>query len=305
MWVEWIIEYTSDRPVSYQPPQLDNSFMYLNNLLETTLQNSFWIHSSTLWQIEWRSWLQMAQAQQYDKQNIIDMVQNYKEWLKWVSKDILYLYSEKLDIDLLLRYKREWMKVMWYKEYEFLLNNWIDMTWILPIKYFENLDIEIVPWDYMSQTYISNKLLELKSMWLPIPDEALLESVKMWDVWLMIREYEMKKKKENQKNPDELIAEWENWKALSNLPIDVWASDNHEIHIIIHKKMLKDYEDNITKQIVWWAKNISKDDQEKIQWIMQNDKIINEMLNHIKQHEMFLQWNKTWNDINNLINNIK
>ena len=304
MNVDWIIEYTNQNPITYQPPQLDNSFMYLNNLLENTLQNSFWIHSTTLWEIEWRSWLQMAQAQQYDKQNIIDLVQNYKEWLKWISKITLFLYSDKLDTDLLLEYKDFQLKVLWEKEYNFLKDNWIDMSWVLPIKYFDKLDIEIVPWDYMSQTYIMNKLIELKWMWLPIPDEALLESVKSWDMWVYIRKYEIEKEMENQKNPDQVIAEWENWKILSWWQIEVSATDNHEIHIITHKELLKQYQEQMIQQLTWWKSNLSKEEIQAVNKMIQQDKLLWAITEHIKEHETFMNSQETKQDINNLLNNL-
>ena len=305
MWVDWIIEYTNKAPVPYQPPQLDNSFTFVNNILNSTLQNSFWIHSTTLWEIEWRSWLQMAQAQQYDKQNIIDIVQNYKEWLIWLSKIILYLYSEKLNTDLLLEYKDFQLSIIWKKEYDFLSNNWIDVSWILPITYFDKLNIEIVPWDYMSQTYITNKLIELKWMWLPIPDEALLESIKTWDIWLLIRKYEIKKEKEKQKSPDQTIAEWENWKILSWWQIEVSPTNNHEIHIITHKNLLKQYKEQIIQKVTWWKQNLSKQEQDMVDNMMKNDKIIWQIIQHIKDHEMMMNSKQNNQDVNNLLNNIK
>ena len=304
--IDWILEFTWDVPQTYQPPQLDNSFTYIQSILDNVIQNSVWVHTASLWAVEGRSWVQMAQAQQSDKQNIIDIVQNYKEWIEWLAKIILYLFSEKLDMDMILDY--EWIKlrVIWNKEYQTLKDLWVNVSTLIPIKYFERLDVEIVPWDFFTQTYITNKLIELKSMWLPIPDEVLMNSIKVWDIGLLLRKYDLFNTQKQEENPDIDIAKSENKKMSWWQRVEASTTDNHQLHLAVHYQYLNDIQNMITQQFIQqvWTDKLSKEQQAQLQNIIWNNEIVKNVLQHIEEHKTFIDWQQNIQAQKNLLNNL-
>jgi len=306
--VDAIIEHTWETPQTYQPPQIDNSFTYIQQILDVAMQNSVWVHNATLWTVEWRSGIQMAQAQQWDKQNIIDMIQNYKEWIQGLAKIILYLYSNKLDIDLVLEYEWLNLRVIWQKEYALLDSIWVDVSWLMPIKFFSRLEVEIIPWDFFTQSYLTNKLIELKSMWIPIPDEVLLQSIKTWDVGMLLRKYDLLQEQETQKDPDIDIAQWENKKLWQGSNVAVNTTDKHKVHIIIHSELLKQIKEAKQQEVLLQLQQQGiKPTDEVLQNLTEqinNDKIVKLIQQHIDDHNTMLQWEEWAKQQNNLLANL-
>ena len=114
-------------------------------------------------------------------------------------------------------------------------------------------------------------LVELKWLWLPIPDSLIIDSYKLWNTEEIITTYE---NEQQEKLIDEGWIEWleasqaelENKKIIQWMQIAVQQWENHQIHLAVHWAVLKSIADN-----------------PELAMIMQN---------HMMQHESMLWWNE-------------
>lgn len=276
-WKNWqIVEYTWSKPTQMEHWNLPQEVNIHLSDTERFMEDIWWIHSESMWRLSGASlsWVAIAQLQASDNNNVSEPVDNLKSFMEELAYRILDLASKY--------YKLHTMSIEWEGTYNVVWSNvkkkissitGTDFkSEVVEIKPLRNIEVEIIPWSAFSDLQARQDLVELKWLWLPIPDALIIESYKLWNTEQIINSYE---EEQQQKMVDESWTEWleasqaelENKKMLQGIQIAVQQSENHKIHLAIH-----------------WAILESIKDKQEIVWLF---------MNHMQQHEAMLsQWDK-------------
>lgn len=275
-WKNWqIIEYTWSRPVPMDVWNLPQEVNIHLSETERYMEDIWWVHSESMWRLSGNaiSWVAIAQLQASDNNNVSEPVDNLKTFMEELAYRILDLASkyykmQKLEIETKGTYFVIWSEVK--KEVKEIV--WQDFkTEVIEIKPLRNIEVEIIPGSAFSDLQARMDLVELKWLWLPIPDSLIIDSYKLWNTEEIITTYE---NEQQEKLIDESWIEWleasqaelENKKIIQWMQIAVQQWENHQIHLAVHWAVLKAIADN-----------------PELAMIMQN---------HMMQHESMLWWNE-------------
>jgi len=248
-WRNWqVIEYTWTKPTPMETWNLPQEVNIHMNETERMMEDIWWIHSESTWRLSWTalSWVAIAQLQASDNNNVSEPVDNLKTFLEELAYRILDLASKHY-------WPRQqtlenWEKVMiiweWFKmEVEKITWQPISEDYI-KIKPIKNIEVEIIPWSAFSDLQSRQDLVELRWLWVAIPDKLIIDAYKLWDTATIIEQYqeEQEEKEERQDWEDWLEskqAQLENDKLMNWIQIVPQNWENHEIHLAIHWALLK------------------------------------------------------------------
>jgi len=266
-----VAEYTGTPPQIMPAPIDPNVFQFMN-YLEKYIYDIWWIHPQSLGMTLWKSWLQLAQAQAADYMNITNIGEDLKVWLEQLAITILKISAIYLNDFKKLTIEDKEFKIIGQEYYEKLLKIYWNIDWnLIPLKPFENIIVEIYPGIVYNDQQVFNQLIQLKSLWIDVPEEMIIDSAAVWTYGALLKEYYEKQKKE-QENPDIQIAKAENIKLAQWQQIAVDPSDNDKIHLQYHLLLLQQLEQNQQT----------------------NEEILNNIIEHINQHKINLQKKQYW-----------
>lgn len=265
-----IIEYTGSRPTimeSWNLPQEVNIHIWET---ERYMEDLWGIHSESMGRLWWNalSWVAIAQLQAADNNNVSEPVDNLKTFMEELAYRILYLASkyyklQKMEIEWKWTFSVIWSEVKQKVSKEI----WDFQSEVIEIKPLRNIEVEIVPGSAFSDLQARSDLVELKTLWVAIPDELIIETYKLGNTEQIMTTYEAEQeaKQMSQDWPEALEAkqaELENMKMSQWVMIAVQESENHQIHLAIHAWLLQ-----------------------QAKWNPEMEQLI---MNHMQQHEAML-----------------
>jgi hypothetical protein len=285
-WRNWqIVEYVWSKPTLLEKWTLPQEVNIHLSETERYMEDIGWVHSESMWRLSGNaiSWVAIAQLQASDNNNVSEPVDNLKTFMEELSYRILDLASryykmQTLDIEWKGTYNVIWSSV----KKEIAGITWGDFkSEVIEIKPLRNIEIEIIPWSAFSDLQSRQDLVELKWLWLPIPDELIIETYKLWNTQQIIDTFEQE---QQNKLLDESWIEWlernqaelENKKILQWAQIAVQQHENHQIHLAIHWAVLKQVKDNPElamvienhmlqhESLLWWSERVEPPKQQNI-----------------------------------------
>ena len=242
-----VIEYTGSKPTKLETWNLPQEVNIHLNETERIMEDLGGIHSESTGRLSGSalSWVAIAQLQASDNNNVSEPVDNLKTFLEEMAYRILSLWSKFYNLreqDL-----EDWTTARIVgsevkSEVEDASNSklWNDIIEIKPIK---NIEVEIVPGSAFSDLQARQDLVELRTLWVAIPDSLIIDSYKLWNTQVIMDQYEQEQaEKEAQEDGMEWLeskqAELENKKLIEWANIVAQQPENHEIHLAIHGAML-------------------------------------------------------------------
>jgi len=241
-----VVEYTGSKPTLMDSGNLPQEVNIHMNETERLMEDLWGIHSESTGRLSGSalSWVAIAQLQASDNNNVSEPVDNLKTFMEEMAYRILVLWSKfynlrELDTD-------EWTERIVWSEVKKIVEEasgqklWNDIIEIKPIK---NIEVEIVPGSAFSDLQARADLVELRWLWVAIPDKLIIDSYKLGNTEVIMNQYEAEQaEKEAQEDWEEGLeakhAELENQKLLEWANIVAQQAENHEIHLAIHGAML-------------------------------------------------------------------
>lgn len=276
--VKWrngqIIEYTGSRPVKEDTWHLPNEVNIHLSDTERFMEDIGGIHSESTWRLSNSelSGVAIAQLQAADNNNVSEPVDNLKEFMQEMAYRILWIGSNfywMREIDT-----EEWKEIVIGANVKKEISErvWEFKDDIVEIKAIRSIEVEIIPWSAFSDLQSRQDLVELRSLWVAIPDRLIIDAYKLWNTEMIMREYEdEQKRKQEMEDSIEWMeakqAELENKKILEWANIVAQAPENHEIHLAVHASLLQ-----------------------QIKWTPQEQLLVQHMLQH---EAMFAPENQT------------
>ena len=242
-----VVEYTGSKPQMMEAGNLPQEVNIHLNETERFMEDLWWIHSESTWRLSWwaLSWVAIAQLQASDNNNVSEPVDNLKTFMEELAYRILYLWSKfynlrELDIETWESKRIIWSEVKEVVEWATGSKLWKDIVEIKPIR---NIEVEIVPGSAFSDLQARQDLVELKWLWVAIPDSLIIDTYKLWNTEVIMNQYEAEQaEKEAQQDWEEWLeakqAELENMKLLEWANIVAQQYENHEIHLAVHGSLL-------------------------------------------------------------------
>ena len=242
-----VVEYTGSKPSLMESWNLPQEVNIHLNETERLMEDMGGIHSESTGRLSGGalSWVAIAQLQASDNNNVSEPVDNLKTFMEELAYRILYLASKHYNLREQDLEDGRTVRVVWSevkKNVENASNGklWKDIIEIKPIK---NIEVEIVPGSAFSDLQARQDLVELKWLWVAIPDELIIDTYKLWNTEVIMNQYEQEQLEK------EAMEDWMEWleakqAELENQKLIEWAnivaqqSENHEIHLAIHGAML-------------------------------------------------------------------
>lgn len=265
------VNYDNVAPVPMNVPNIwPTPFEMMNNFERWVSDSwgSYSLSSDRAQAVQTRSWTWVAQLQQQDMESVSEPLDNLKIFLKNSGEIILDIASKRYKHLKTLYWKDTIIQTVWEQAQD-KIKKYKNISKIKPFKW---LEIDIIPGWMFTEMQNRQDLIELKKMWIDVPDKYILQTFKMWDTDSMIEDLEAQALRKE--NPDIKIAEWENQKMLQGQQIHANITDDHKIHLALHSKFL---------ETAKWDPTVSQ-----------------LVIAHIREHEMI---EKGWNPNNPQLEN--
>lgn len=247
-WRNWqVIEYTGTKPTMMETWNLPQEVNIHMNETERYMEDIWWIHSESTGRLSWAelSWVAIAQLQASDLNNVSEPVDNLKTFLEELAYRILEIWSKFYNLREIE--SEEWKFMILWSEVKSKIEKQVGQKiWknVIEIKPIRNIEVEIIPWSAFSDIQARQDIIELKWLWVAIPDRLILDTYKLGNTQMLLDEFETQEA-ERQAQED-----WEEWleakqAELENQKLVEWANivaqepENHEVHLAIHWAMLK------------------------------------------------------------------
>lgn len=241
-----VVEYTGSRPQQMDSGNLPQEVNIHLNETERFMEDIWGIHSESTWRLSGGalSGVAIAQLQASDNNNVSEPVDNLKTFMEELAYRILVLGSKFYNLRELDT--EEWtVRIIGSevkKTVEGAVNGKIGED-VIEIKPIRNIEVEIVPGSAFSDLQARQDLVELRWLWVAIPDRLIIDSYKLGNTEQIMNDYEAEQAEK------EASQDWMEWleakhAELENQKILEWANvvaqqyENHEIHLAIHGAML-------------------------------------------------------------------
>jgi len=242
-----IVEYTGSKPTIMDTGNLPNEVNVHLNETERFMEDLWGLHSESTGRLNWwaLSWVAIAQLQASDNNNVSEPVDNLKSFMEELAYRILYLWSKFYNLRQMdtesWAVNVIWSEVKQIVEWELGSKLWEDIIEIKPIK---NIEVEIMPGSAFSDLQARQDLVELRWLWVAIPDKLIIDSYKLWNTEKIMNQYEdeQQAKQDSQDWVDWLEskqAELEDQKLVWWVNVVAQQGEKHEIHLAIHGALLK------------------------------------------------------------------
>lgn len=256
-WRNWqVVEYTWWRPVVQETWNLPNEVNIHLNESERYMEDIWWIHSESTWRLSWWaiSWVAIAQLQASDSNNVSEPVDNLKTFLEELAYRVLDLASKKYNLKKITLESWKEVSVVWSEISDMTKEATWKEIWdnVIRIKAIRSMEVEIVPGSAFSDLQMRQDLVELRWLWVAIPDALIIEAYKLWNTQQILNDYQAE---EEAKMKFEWSEEWmestqaelENKKMLEWAVITAQEIENHQIHLAIHAQLLSQLWSNAQK----------------------------------------------------------
>lgn len=254
-WRNWqVVEYTWSRPVVQETWSLPNEVNIHMNETERYMEDIWGIHSESTWRLSgWAiSWVAIAQLQASDNNNVSEPVDNLKTFMEEMAYRILDLASRFYNLRQIQIEGWEEKSIVG----EQVANSSEQMAdsklaeWIIRIKPIRAIEVEIVPWSAFSDLQARQDLVELRWLWVAIPDSLIIDTYKLWNTAQIIQDYQDQEEAKQQQTDS---VEWQETSQadLENKKMLEWAiivpqdSEDHNIHLAVHSQLLEGLWKNI------------------------------------------------------------
>lgn len=241
-----------------------------------------WNFERWAWDVWWNHWTSSGRQQMVKTrssswvENFIAMdlelmsepIDNLKVFLSNVAELILDAASKNYDKKRKLYIKDKETNIVWSEVMSDKLK-WEYSSKVVKVKPFKWIYVDIIPGSIFTDLQKRQDMLAMREMGVKIPDSVMLETFAVGNAEEIVAK--IKLEQEENKNPDVEIANWENKKMMLNQEVHANDTDDHQIHLAIHWKLLEQ--------------------------ARQNAEISKLLVQHMRWHEAFMKWG-TPNPIN-------